>query len=108
MNYFNSDITRKKHIDGVVVFLRSEDSDRPCICCNGNHIYSREIKVLSTPSKHSPGLTNDSVQDYISEWMADNQDVIEGRKVRITIELVPTTEELRKAADDNFFDEEYA
>jgi hypothetical protein len=74
----------KTSIDGVVVFHRSESSD--CICCEGNHIYGREIKIEPYPSIFQ-GLNVENVRDFISESLC-TMEGIEGKKVRVTIEVV--------------------
>jgi len=36
-------IEQKKKFNGVVKFMRNEDSDTSCVCCEGNHIFCRYV-----------------------------------------------------------------
>lgn len=74
----------KREIEGEVVFHRSERDE--CKCCDGNHVYGRTIIVEQRPSIY-PGLQMDSVRDFINECLVTIPE-IEGKKVRISIEVI--------------------
>lgn len=60
-----------KSIEGKVVFQKT-DTDY-CVCCEGNHIYSRYIDA--------------NVYDFISE-NALHPNEMEGKTVRISVEIL--------------------
>ena len=76
---------RKMEGEGNVV-LRRSDSDC-CQCCDGNHVYNISIDVPKIPSLFA-GLENESVDDYIHDFLVRHKHEIEGKKVRVTIETV--------------------
>lgn len=79
-----------KSITGVVKFNRSKSSD--CVCCDGPHIYGRDIKIKKRPSIFQ-GLKVKSVEDWLHEQLFLIEG-IENKKVRITIEIVEAPVEL--------------
>lgn len=100
--------TSRKSIEGEVVFMRSKDrpGEKPCMCCGGGpHIFGRYVKIEPQPSIYK-GLMMDSVGGFLDEALHTIPG-IEGRRVRITIEVLPTREELQEMRDDEYFDEEY-
>lgn len=73
-----------KSIEGKVVFQRM-DSDE-CMCCDGNHVYGKEIEIESYPSVIR-GLKVESVSDFIRETVITTEG-IENKRVRITLEVL--------------------
>lgn len=72
------------YIEGKVIFQRS-DSDK-CVCCDGNHIFSRGIEIEPYPSVYR-GLNVETVSDFIHETISTTKN-IENKKVRISIEVL--------------------
>ncbi len=77
-------MSKKKVINGVIKFLRSDKKE--CVCCKGNHVYKRRIVVPKRKSKVFAGLINESVHDYIYEFISDEE--LENKKIKITLEIV--------------------
>lgn len=56
-----------------------------------------------------PEFAIDAAEAFVADWLERNQNFeTRDRKIRITIAFEPTSEQVRQAADDEYFDSEYS
>ena len=72
---------------GKVVFMRSDDGDRPCVCCKGNHIFNVHIDFDSQPSPVWDKSFIERFEDIQFEALHHIPN-IEGKFVRVTVEVI--------------------
>ena len=85
---------KKMEVIGKVIFLKSKKKkgEASCRCCKDYkkgqyHIFGEYIKVPVRKSKYTYSDIED-VADYIQDFIHDNMFEIEGKKVRITCEVL--------------------
>jgi hypothetical protein len=67
---------------GIVKYSRSDSIN--CICCDGRHILSAGVRFEHRDIHGQKGNANDLVWNFLQE----NWDKAEGRKVKLTIEFI--------------------
>lgn len=85
-------------VEGTVELLiagrdTEERSDRSdCICCPGPHNFARGIKVDEYEGRY-PYRDSSAPRDWISDMLSalwrEHRYALEGRRVRLTMELLP-------------------
>jgi hypothetical protein len=79
----------KDSVEGVVYCMRSEPKDPPCGCCGGMpHFYGVGVKIEPQKSNYYTAFTNKSIEDFLHEFVAIRKNEIEGKRVRVTIEVL--------------------
>lgn len=69
-------------IEGTVVFKRSAGAGKNCVCCDGDHVYGRNIAYDTRAKRPDDTALDELVRGVISK--PEN----EGKRVRISIEII--------------------
>lgn len=69
-------IEQKKKFKGIVKFMRTENNDTPCVCCEGNHIYCRYVDFKEDFEK--------VIREMLNECTTKDK---EGRKVTMEVKI---------------------
>lgn len=86
-------MAKKKTITGTVFLMKSEKSKEKCVCCNtkdGRHVFGMGVHWENHFKKYA-GLEKEKADehDLVRELInSNNLDEIEGKKVRLTIEII--------------------
>ena len=83
----NKECLASKSVKGIVKFVRSTKDD--CVCCKGNHIFTRNIEFEDWGSK-APNFFPRDANLFVREVAMDDE--FEGCEVRITVEVLDNSE----------------
>ena len=93
-------MAERKEIIGKVFFHCSQTDTNAkswCACCGDPHVphphvYGEYIGFPTIPSLF-PGLTDQTVQDYCERFIHENKSHIEGKRIKVTFEILDTCKE---------------
>jgi len=69
-------IEQKKKFNGIVKFMRSDDSSTPCVCCEGKHIFCRYVDFKEDFEK--------IIREMLNECTTKDK---EGRRVTMEVKI---------------------
>jgi hypothetical protein len=72
------------HVDGVVVYKRSEGAGKNCVCCDGDHVYSCAIVYDEKAERPDDTALDELIRRFTHQ--VEN----EGKRVRVTIAALPS------------------
>lgn len=82
-------------VEGVIELSVSEQGSN-CICCPGNHVYGMGVEItgyeFAWQYRKFPATPSDVVHDAISTFWREHHYSLDGRRVRISVELLPEDE----------------
>lgn len=85
-------LTVSESEEGTIVYERIEGDSaaaRDCKCCEGNHVYGRYVLLPGDPPSYSFSRVR-TIHHFINQWIDGHRgNEFEGRRVRVTIELLP-------------------
>jgi hypothetical protein len=85
----------KREVTGVISMSVSEESD--CICCPAGHVYGAGVEVpeydFAWPYLKFPAHVGDVGNDFVRLVRGVLGYDAHGRRVRVTFELLPVTDE---------------
>jgi hypothetical protein len=78
---------RIESVEGLVILGRSDPESEKCLCCSGEpHIYM--VLVDISPWQSVYGSHRKQLQDWISDFLSARKLELEGKRVRVTIEVL--------------------
>ena len=90
-------------VEGVIRYQKGEEATS-CHCCDGVHIYRRWVEYDDWGSKAPKHFDRDEHQ-FMRDKILNVSESLEGRRVRITVELLPNVKDTREAEQTQPTDE---
>jgi hypothetical protein len=80
-------MNRIESIEGQVYLGREDPEGERCICCNGEpHIFMVGVDI--TPWQSRYGSYRKQLNDWISDFLSNRKLELDGKQVRVTIEVL--------------------